>query len=129
MGGADSFNGGRKLRPLSTRIYSCPTSAANTNFDHRFNMAEQNKRELMMLNSETQHPPVMVSSRWNPTPDHLKALEEIYQQGTRTPSADHMKQITAQLRRYGKIEAKNVFYWLKFQNTKPVNARNGDDRW
>ncbi|XP_048629093.1 uncharacterized protein LOC125606394 [Brassica napus] len=70
--------------------------------------AEQNKRELMMLNSETQHPPVMVSSRWNPTPDHLKALEEIYQQGTRTPSADHMKQITAQLRRYGKIEAKNM---------------------
>ena len=78
--------------------------------------AEQNKRELMMLNSEHQHPPVMVSSRWNPTPDQLKALEELYQQGTRTPSADHIQQITAQLRRYGKIEGKNVFYW--FQNHK-----------
>ncbi|KAJ0264349.1 WUSCHEL-related homeobox 1 [Hirschfeldia incana] len=79
--------------------------------------AEQNKRELMMLNSEPQHPPVMmVSSRWNPTPGQLKALEELYQQGTRTPSADHIQQITAQLRRYGKIEGKNVFYW--FQNHK-----------
>ncbi|KAL0717377.1 hypothetical protein Bca4012_066699 [Brassica carinata] len=74
--------------------------------------AEQNKRELMMINSE----PQMVSSRWNPTPDQLRALEELYQQGTRTPSADHIQQITAQLRRYGKIEGKNVFYW--FQNHK-----------
>ncbi|CAH8370275.1 unnamed protein product [Eruca vesicaria subsp. sativa] len=121
-GGADSFNGGRKLRPLIPRLSSCPTLAANTNSDHRFNMvmttmtAEQNKRELMMLNSETQHSPVMVNSRWNPTPDQLKALEELYQQGTRTPSADHIQHITAQLRRYGKIEGKNVFYW--FQNHK-----------
>ncbi|CAH8330407.1 unnamed protein product [Eruca vesicaria subsp. sativa] len=122
-GGADSFNGGRKLRPLIPRLSSFPTAAANTNSDHRFNMAvvttmtaEQNKRELMMLNSEPQHPPTMVSSRWNPTPDQLKALEELYQQGTRTPSADHIQQITAQLRRYGKIEGKNVFYW--FQNHK-----------
>ncbi|CAN6885931.1 unnamed protein product [Brassica oleracea] len=120
-GGADSFNGGRKLRPLIPRLSSCPSAAANTNSDHRFNMAvmttmtaEQNKRELM--NSEHQHPPMMVSSRWNPTPDQLKALEELYQQGTRTPSADHIQQITAQLRRYGKIEGKNVFYW--FQNHK-----------
>ncbi|RID71753.1 hypothetical protein BRARA_C03675 [Brassica rapa] len=121
-GGADSFNGGRKLRPLIPRLSSCPTATGNTNSDHRFNMvvttmtAEQNKRELMMLNSEPQHPPAMVSSRWNPTPDQLKALEELYQQGTRTPSADHIQQITAQLRRYGKIEGKNVFYW--FQNHK-----------
>ncbi|KFK39124.1 hypothetical protein AALP_AA3G204000 [Arabis alpina] len=120
-GATDSFNGGRKLRPLIPRLSSCPTTAANTNSDHRFNMvvtmtAEQNKRELMMLNSEPQHPPVMVSSRWNPTPDQLRALEELYRQGTRTPSADHIQQITGQLRRYGKIEGKNVFYW--FQNHK-----------
>ncbi|XP_023642285.1 WUSCHEL-related homeobox 1 isoform X1 [Capsella rubella] len=122
-GGPDSFNGGRRLRPLIPRLSSCPTAAPNTNSDHRFNMAvmtmtaEQNKRELMMLNSEPQHPPaVMVSSRWNPTPDQLRVLEELYRQGTRTPSADHIQQITAQLRRYGKIEGKNVFYW--FQNHK-----------
>ena len=37
-GGADSFNGGRKLRPLIPRLSSCPSAAANTNSDHRFNM-------------------------------------------------------------------------------------------
>lgn len=61
-------------------------------------------------------PQVVVSSRWNPTPEQLRALEELYRRGTRTPSAEQIQQITAQLRRYGKIEGKNVFYW--FQNHK-----------
>ena len=72
-------------------------------------MAEQNKRELT-----TQQ--VVVSSRWNPTPEQLQTLEELYRSGTRTPSAEQIQHITAQLRRYGKIEGKNVFYW--FQNHK-----------
>ncbi|KAK9684404.1 hypothetical protein RND81_10G207800 [Saponaria officinalis] len=59
---------------------------------------------------------VMVSSRWNPTPEQLTALEELYRCGTRTPSAEQIQHITAQLGRYGKIEGKNVFYW--FQNHK-----------
>lgn len=58
----------------------------------------------------------MVSSRWNPTPEQLRALEELYRRGTRTPTAEQIQHITAQLRRYGKIEGKNVFYW--FQNHK-----------
>ncbi|KAK6127619.1 hypothetical protein DH2020_038636 [Rehmannia glutinosa] len=72
-------------------------------------MVEQNKREL-----NTQQ--VVVSSRWNPTPEQLQTLEELYRRGTRTPSAEQIQQITSQLRRYGKIEGKNVFYW--FQNHK-----------
>lgn len=76
-------------------------------------MAEQNKKELINGSST---PPVVVSSRWNPTPEQLRALEELYRRGTRTPSADQIQHITAQLRRYGKIEGKNVFYW--FQNHK-----------
>ncbi|KAI9170483.1 hypothetical protein LWI28_028734 [Acer negundo] len=56
------------------------------------------------------------SSRWNPTPEQLLALEEMYRQGTRTPSAEQIQHIAAQLRRFGKIEGKNVFYW--FQNHK-----------
>ncbi|KAI3454930.1 hypothetical protein Pfo_011593 [Paulownia fortunei] len=72
-------------------------------------MADQNKREL-----STQQ--IVVSSRWNPTPEQLQTLEELYRRGTRTPSADQIQHITAQLRRYGKIEGKNVFYW--FQNHK-----------
>ena len=58
----------------------------------------------------------MGSSRWNPTPDQLLALEDMYRQGTRTPSAEQIQHIAAQLRRFGKIEGKNVFYW--FQNHK-----------
>ncbi|PIN23653.1 hypothetical protein CDL12_03621 [Handroanthus impetiginosus] len=100
----DSFNG-RKLRPLM------PRQATNhlLTLNHHLAMAEQNKRE-----SSTQQ--VVVSSRWNPTPEQLQTLEELYRSGTRTPSADQIQHITAQLRRYGKIEGKNVFYW--FQNHK-----------
>lgn len=72
-------------------------------------VAEQNKKEFNT-------PPVVVSSRWNPTPEQLRVLEELYRRGTRTPSADQIQHITSQLRRYGKIEGKNVFYW--FQNHK-----------
>ncbi|KAF2305508.1 hypothetical protein GH714_006054 [Hevea brasiliensis] len=57
-----------------------------------------------------------MSSRWNPTPEQLLALEEMYRRGTRTPTAEQIQQIAAQLRRFGKIEGKNVFYW--FQNHK-----------
>lgn len=72
--------------------------------------SEQSKRQF-----NPQHQ-VVVSSRWNPTPEQLRTLEELYRRGTRTPSADQIQHITAQLRRYGKIEGKNVFYW--FQNHK-----------
>ncbi|CAA0831256.1 WUSCHEL-related homeobox 1 [Striga hermonthica] len=58
----------------------------------------------------------LVSTRWNPTPEQLQALEEMYKQGTRTPTADQIQQIASRLRRFGKIEGKNVFYW--FQNHK-----------
>ncbi|KAJ1437790.1 Homeobox-like domain superfamily [Sesbania bispinosa] len=119
------FNG-RKLRPLMPRpVTTSPnnTSATNTPCLNRIHghdffsqyhnlaasVAEQNKREFNT-------PPVVVSSRWNPTPEQLRALEELYRRGTRTPSAEQIQQITAQLRRYGKIEGKNVFYW--FQNHK-----------
>ncbi|GAV83782.1 Homeobox domain-containing protein [Cephalotus follicularis] len=119
----DSFNG-RKLRPLiprpvasannpSTANPPCLSRIHGTDFfslnHHLANMDDQNKREFNA-------PPVVVSSRWNPTPEQLRTLEELYLRGTRTPSADQIQHITAQLRRYGKIEGKNVFYW--FQNHK-----------
>ncbi|KAJ6370124.1 hypothetical protein OIU76_028402 [Salix suchowensis] len=123
---SDSFNG-RKLRPLVPRpIPSANTTPAassppcpggrlhNTDFFalnqyHLASMADQNKREF-----NTQ--PVVMSSRWNPTPEQLRTLEDLYRRGTRTPSTDQIQDITAQLRRYGRIEGKNVFYW--FQNHK-----------
>ncbi|KAL3375242.1 hypothetical protein AABB24_006633 [Solanum stoloniferum] len=118
----DSFNG-RKLRPLMPRVPHAPTATATNpsnclrNFHgenfialnhHQLAMSEQNKRDF-----NTQ---LVVSSRWNPTPEQLQTLEELYRRGTRTPSAEQIQHITAQLRRYGKIEGKNVFYW--FQNHK-----------
>ncbi|BAT72632.1 WUSCHEL-related homeobox 1-like [Vigna umbellata] len=122
---ADYALNGRKLRPLMPRPVSSPNNTPNANspcltrihhgndffsqYHNLASVADQGKREF-------NPPPVVVSSRWNPTPEQLRALEELYRRGTRTPSAEQIQQITAQLRRFGKIEGKNVFYW--FQNHK-----------
>ncbi|KAL8166005.1 hypothetical protein V2J09_007504 [Rumex salicifolius] len=55
-------------------------------------------------------------TRWNPTQEQIGILEALYCRGMRTPNAQQIEQITAQLSKYGKIEGKNVFYW--FQNHK-----------
>ncbi|CAI9786901.1 unnamed protein product [Fraxinus pennsylvanica] len=114
-----SFNG-RKFRPLVPKPVSAAASSPRClnliNHDtdlvlnhHLSAMAEQSKREF-----STQQ--VVVSSRWNPAPEQLQTLEALYRRGTRTPTAEQIQLITAQLRQYGKIEGKNVFYW--FQNHK-----------
>ncbi|XP_075521301.1 WUSCHEL-related homeobox 1-like [Primulina tabacum] len=124
----DSFSG-QKLRTLMPRSAAAASTAAVAaaaynspclnlvheadflSLNHHLAIStEQNKRDL----TSTQQ--VVVSSRWNPTPEQLRTLEELYRRGTRTPSAEQIQHITAQLRRYGKIEGKNVFYW--FQNHK-----------
>lgn len=66
--------------------------------------------------SKTRDVKPIVTSRWNPTREQVRALEEIYRGGTRTPNANQIQQITAVLGRFGRIEGKNVFYW--FQNHK-----------
>lgn len=116
----DSFNG-RKLRPLIPRPATSTNGTATTTssclsrihgtdlFGLNHHLEQSNIREFNTT-------PVIVSSRWNPTPEQLRTLEELYRRGTRTPSAEQIQHITAQLRRYGKIEGKNVFYW--FQNHK-----------
>lgn len=67
-------------------------------------------------NISSEEAALVVSSRWNPTPEQLKALQEMYQRGVRTPSAEEIQLIAAKLRQFGRIEGKNVFYW--FQNHK-----------
>ncbi|KAF5734559.1 WUSCHEL putative isoform 1 [Tripterygium wilfordii] len=115
----DSY--GRKFRPLIPRPVmpstnnNSPTHINGTDFNfahnhHLATMGDQSKR--LEFNAQQ----VVVSSRWNPTPEQLRTLEDLYRRGTRTPSADQIQHITAELRRYGKIEGKNVFYW--FQNHK-----------
>ncbi|KAI5581353.1 hypothetical protein POPTR_007G012100v4 [Populus trichocarpa] len=57
------------------------------------------------------------STRWNPTTDQIRILKELYYiKGVRSPNGAEIQQISARLRKYGKIEGKNVFYW--FQNHK-----------
>ncbi|KAJ6367238.1 hypothetical protein OIU77_003578 [Salix suchowensis] len=57
------------------------------------------------------------STRWTPTADQIRILKELYYiKGVRSPNGAEIQQISARLRKYGKIEGKNVFYW--FQNHK-----------
>ena len=56
-------------------------------------------------------------TRWTPTTDQIRILKDLYyNNGVRSPSAEQIQRISARLRKYGKIEGKNVFYW--FQNHK-----------
>nr|CCP29684.1 HD transcription factor [Gnetum gnemon] len=57
-----------------------------------------------------------IHGRWNPIKEQVEMLERFYNDGIRTPSAVQIDDMTAQLRRYGPIQGKNVFYW--FQNRK-----------
>ncbi|XP_024008066.1 WUSCHEL-related homeobox 6 [Eutrema salsugineum] len=57
-----------------------------------------------------------MQSRWNPTPEQMMVLEEVYSSGTRTPTTQQIQEIASKLQKYGRIEGKNVFYW--FQNHK-----------
>ncbi|KAJ6736827.1 PROTEIN WUSCHEL [Salix viminalis] len=57
------------------------------------------------------------STRWTPTTDQIRILKELYYiKGVRSPNGAEIQQISTRLRKYGKIEGKNVFYW--FQNHK-----------
>ncbi|GMY18612.1 WUSCHEL-related homeobox 1-like [Fagus crenata] len=124
---SDSFTA-LKLRPLISKPTSL-LSARNTvissilippNCDstHCTNLFSLNHQPTYAtqesgINFNTQP---LVSSRWNPTPEQLLVLDELFRSGTRTPTAEQIQQIAAYLRQFGKIEGKNVFYW--FQNHK-----------
>lgn len=77
---------------------------------------QQNMKEEQAESCAVQSQPAASGTRWNPTPDQIRILEMFYKGGMRTPNAEQIEHITAQLRQYGKIEGKNVFYW--FQNHK-----------
>ncbi|XP_062011861.1 protein WUSCHEL-like [Rosa rugosa] len=56
------------------------------------------------------------STRWAPTTDQIRILKEFYDNGGKNPTPEQIQRITLQLKRYGQVENKNVFYW--FQNHK-----------
>ncbi|KAI9106360.1 hypothetical protein K1719_021888 [Acacia pycnantha] len=107
--------GCKRLRPLAPKLPSSPT----TPFDLKtFIRPESGPRKLS--DDPPRDPPQVEThpggTRWNPTQEQIGILEMLYRGGMRTPNAQQIEQITAQLARYGKIEGKNVFYW--FQNHK-----------
>ncbi|KAH7570975.1 hypothetical protein JRO89_XS05G0232400 [Xanthoceras sorbifolium] len=94
----------RLIPSPNTSLPQTTTLLALSLCNHQANGTEQSRTDFMG------------TSRWNPTPEQLLSLEEMYRRGLRTPSAEQIQRIAAQLRRFGKIEGKNVFYW--FQNHK-----------
>ncbi|GER49135.1 WUSCHEL-related homeobox [Striga asiatica] len=104
-----------------TRIHDPNPFQAPCFYTHNINLPTWNKTLTLddyigkrEMTSNNMAP--LVSSRWNPTSEQVQALEEMYRQGIKTPSAQQIQQITAKLKKFGKIEGKNVFYW--FQNHK-----------
>ncbi|OWM80708.1 hypothetical protein CDL15_Pgr006738 [Punica granatum] len=117
----------KRLRPLAPKLSSpesSPASTVSSAFDLKsFIRPESGPRKLGSSSPDNDvkrdSPPVEThpgGTRWNPTQEQIGILEMLYRGGMRTPNAQQIEQITAQLRKYGKIEGKNVFYW--FQNHK-----------
>lgn len=113
--------GCKRLRPISPTDDAATISSAAfdlKNFirpesgSRKHTAASDDKRDHSLPQVET-HPG---GTRWNPTQEQIGILEMLYRRGMRTPNAQQIEHITAQLSHYGKIEGKNVFYW--FQNHK-----------
>ncbi|XP_042020765.1 WUSCHEL-related homeobox 4-like [Salvia splendens] len=111
----------RSLAPkLSTAAADTLSSATSSSFDLKsFIKPDQcSPRNVDIHKKESSQVEAAQpgGTRWNPTQEQIGILEMLYRRGMRTPNAQQIEQITAQLGKYGKIEGKNVFYW--FQNHK-----------
>ncbi|CAN6583196.1 unnamed protein product [Malus baccata var. baccata] len=120
----------KRLRPLAPKLANTAAATSDTTttlapFDLKsFIRPESGPRKLgssdqLQEKKDSPHPQVEThpgGTRWNPTQEQIGILEMLYRGGMRTPNAQQIEQITAQLGKYGKIEGKNVFYW--FQNHK-----------
>ncbi|KAE8715481.1 WUSCHEL-related homeobox 4 [Hibiscus syriacus] len=107
--------GCKRLRPLAPK----PSSVSSFDLKSFIRPGSSGPTKLGPSNHKRHSPQVEThpgGTRWNPTQEQIGILEMLYRGGMRTPNAQQIEQITAQLRKYGKIEGKNVFYW--FQNHK-----------
>ncbi|PRQ59009.1 putative transcription factor Homobox-WOX family [Rosa chinensis] len=58
-------------------------------------------------------------TRWIPTTDHIRILKELfYNKGVRSPTIEQIQRICLQLKWYGKIEFKNVYFWFVNQRAR-----------
>ncbi|KAL0432530.1 UNVERIFIED_CONTAM: WUSCHEL-related homeobox 4 [Sesamum latifolium] len=121
--------GCKRLRPLAPKLVTTSTTATATApaaTDNAFDLKsfirpESGPRKLGSSDFQKKESAQVEAqqaggTRWNPTQEQIGILEMLYRGGMRTPNAQQIEQITAQLGKYGKIEGKNVFYW--FQNHK-----------
>ncbi|KAL6215469.1 hypothetical protein ACLB2K_014899 [Fragaria x ananassa] len=118
--------GCKRLRPLAPKLSDTAATTALAPFDLKsFIRPESGPRNKLPSpphdHEKKDSSPSQVEmhpggTRWNPTQEQIGILEMLYRGGMRTPNAQQIEQITAQLGKYGKIEGKNVFYW--FQNHK-----------
>ncbi|GMI82649.1 WUSCHEL related homeobox 4 [Hibiscus trionum] len=105
--------GCKRLRPLAPKLHHHHPSSS---FDLKSFIRPESGPTKLALSPQAQVETHPGGTRWNPTQEQIGILEMLYRGGMRTPNAQQIEQITGQLRKYGKIEGKNVFYW--FQNHK-----------
>lgn len=118
--------GCKRLRPLAPKLNTTNNDTTTTIVTPPFDLKsfirpESSNSPPKLAYNEDKKDSSQVEShpggtRWNPTQEQIGILEMLYRGGMRTPNAQQIEQITAQLGKYGKIEGKNVFYW--FQNHK-----------
>ncbi|KAL5987721.1 WUSCHEL-related homeobox [Asimina triloba] len=113
----------KRLRPLAPKLSAGGDGGGVTPIDLKsFIKPESGPRSTAAaVGSEDRRDPIQAEAhsggtRWNPTQEQIGILEMLYRGGMRTPNAQQIEQITAELSKFGKIEGKNVFYW--FQNHK-----------
>ncbi|CAK9177031.1 unnamed protein product [Ilex paraguariensis] len=115
-----TLGGCKRFRPLAPKLPNSDNVVSATPFDLKsFIRPESGPRKLGFSDDKRESTQVETQpggTRWNPTQEQIGILEMLYRGGMRTPNAQQIEQITAQLGKYGKIEGKNVFYW--FQNHK-----------
>ncbi|XP_058080654.1 WUSCHEL-related homeobox 4 [Magnolia sinica] len=109
----------KRLRPLAPKLSSGVGDGVTPIDLKSFIKPESGPRSVASMDDKrdtTQAEAHSGGTRWNPTQEQIGILEMLYRGGMRTPNAQQIEQITAQLGKFGKIEGKNVFYW--FQNHK-----------
>ncbi|XP_020582602.1 WUSCHEL-related homeobox 4 [Phalaenopsis equestris] len=104
--------GFKRLRPLAAAAVSTATSQQLKSFS----FSKTSCTHLPLPHAPSHLGGGGAGTRWNPTEKQIRKLESLYKSGMRTPNAQQIEKITAELMNHGRIEGKNVFYW--FQNHK-----------